>query len=299
MLLKLTLEGSLQLDRTLDTWLGEEPWFDRLANGRTATLRMLLNHSAGIPDHRETAGYRDELGRLLGNLAQSPDASIAPVRLVSFILDAPATFPAAGGFGYSETGYVLAGLILEKVSGCRALSLIRRRLLAPLGLTGIRPALSRATRGLACGYVVNDSVGFPAKTAVGGRMRFSPVTEFTGGGFYAASTDLARWIEALLEERALALPYLQDLLSTVPTGEPRDVAYGLGIRIMHTPAGVAYGHMGEFPGYMSLAAYYPGQRLAIAAQFNAWPHEKSLLARLQDALMRALVPTLTERKVPQ
>jgi D-alanyl-D-alanine carboxypeptidase len=299
MLLKLTRHDSLQLDRTLDTWLGGESWFDRLPNGRTATLRMVLNHSGGIPDHRTTAHYGDAVRGLLQDLKQTPDASLPPTRLVSFILDAPPTFAAGSGFCYSETGYVIAGLILEKLSGVSALKLIRHELLAPLGLRRIRPALTRATPDLASGYIANDRLGFPAKTAEGGVLRFSPVTEFTGGGFYGASGDLARWVEALLEQRALPFPYREELLSTVPTGEARDVAYGLGIRVMHTPAGIAYGHMGEFPGYMTLAAYYLDQKIALAAQVNGWPHEKSLLERLQDALMKALRPAFSRRNILQ
>lgn len=284
--LDLAREGRLDLDAPIGTWLGEEPWFARIANADRATLRMLLNHTAGIADHREAPAFFETLQAVLSG--PDADAQVAPERLVDFVADAPASFEPGAGFAYSETGYILAGLIVRKVTGRDPLALIEQRLLKPLKLKRITAMASRWTPGLANGHVADRSVGFPAKSVRDGALAFHPGTEFTGGGFYASSGDLAHWARALYEGGAMDGGYLPELLHSAPTGDPREVGYGLGARIMATPHGLAYGHYGEFPGYMSLMAYYPAARMAIAAQINSWPHDRSLLAELQDGLFAAI-----------
>jgi D-alanyl-D-alanine carboxypeptidase len=281
--------GRLDLDAPLRTYLGHEPWFDRLP-GRDATLRMLLNHSAGVPDHRESPAFAAMIQGLMARTAAEPDATLAPAQIISLVLDQPPLFAPGTGFKYSEAGYMVAGLAIETLYE-RFPELIVM-LTKPLGLRRTQAALTRSAKRLANGYVIGGAAGLPPRSLdADGALHLNPATEFTGGGLFSSSGDLARWASVLFEGAALDGDYLEELLTGVSTGDVREPGYGLGVRIYNTPHGLAYGHMGDYPGYLSLMAYYPKAKIALAAQINSWPHDKSILARLQDDLFEAAQST--------
>jgi D-alanyl-D-alanine carboxypeptidase len=293
--LQLAAEGRLDLDARISTWLGDEPWFPRLANGRTATLRMLLNHTAGIPDHRGSDGFTTTLAGKFANLDREPDFLLPPAQLVSFILDKPATFPAGQGWSYSETGYVLAGMIIEKATGQSVFALEESEFLRPLGLTQTTPAMTRNPKGLVNGYFPENPFHIPREMAPGGVMKVNPRSEFTGGGLYCSSRDLVHWAQALYTGSAVKGDYLPQLFAAIPTGGGHGFAYGLGVRFTKTSNGPAFGHLGEFPGYVTLVAYYPNAGVAVAAQVNSAMADPGLLEELQDDLAGAAMATPPSR----
>jgi D-alanyl-D-alanine carboxypeptidase len=257
----------VDLDTPIDRWFGGDPWFDRVPNAHALTLRMLLMHRGGLPDHRDSPAFHAAVAERLSHRPYDPQFRIAPEELVSFILDAPALFPPGKGFRYSETGYILAGMALERACACRYYDELKRYFLGPLGLAHTQPATVLQVPGLVQGYIGTKIPEFPARTLEHGRMRFSPATEWTGGGLFSNADDLARWSVALYEEHALRRPYLAELLG----GEkppPTQEGYGLGVRILPTDLGVAYGHGGEFPGYLTYTLYFPTYHTAVAVQTN-------------------------------
>src|SRR4030095_13275534 len=126
-------EGKLDLDSRISRWLGDEPWFSKLPNGPDLTLRMLLNHSSGVPNHV------DEKGFFLRAMKEA-DRNIKYDELLTFILGKKPLFPAGKGYKYADTNYILVGLIVEKVTGNSLYDEVSRRLLKPLGLTQTYPA---------------------------------------------------------------------------------------------------------------------------------------------------------------
>ncbi len=264
--LSLAREGRLDLDAPIATWLGDEPWFARLPNGPAITTRLLLKHAAGLEDHVHTVEFW--LRALWQRLTRGPDARLPPHALVDLILDEDALFAPGAGYHYTDTGYILIGLILERATGRSYYDLLRERFLAPLDLVDTFPADRRDLPGLAAGY--QRKVRFLASRLVDGegRLLFHPGVEWTGGGLVTNPRDLARWAKALYEERAMKKPYLEEMLA-VPSAVRAGVAYGLGVFIWtSTPLGVAYGHGGWFPGYRTQMMYFPALRLAVAVQIN-------------------------------
>ncbi len=266
--LALDQEGALDLDAPIQTWLSDRPWLARLPNHDSITLRHLLTHSSGLPDHVHTPRF----ARAVAKRWKEPGHPFSPEALIEYVLDEPARFPAGGGWSYSDTGYILVGLIIEQVARRPYYEELQQRFLAPLGLDATSPSDQRALPGLAAGYTARDNpLGLPAKTtSAPGVMSWDPAVEWTGGGLVSTSRDLAVWGRALYEGRALSKPYLDELLHSAPVGgADSGVRYGAGVAIhQQTPLGPSYGHGGTIPGYVSSLRYYPDRRVAVAFQIN-------------------------------
>ncbi len=267
--LALAKEGRLDLDARVETWLGTEPWFARLPNGRDMTLRQLLTHSSGLPDHIKDPGLVEAMAALRAGSTAGADWYLAPDQAIGIVLDKPPLFAAGQGFSYTDTGYILVGLVIEKVTGGSAYDEIRRRFLGPLRLELTLPSDRRAIPGLVAGYVAKDNpLGLPEKVAEDGVMAFNPASEYTGGGLASNPRDLAHWAKELYEGRAFAGPYVDDLLVSVEYAGVPGTRYGLGVILRESPLGRHYGHSGWFPGYVTRMVYFPDRRVAVAVQVN-------------------------------
>jgi D-alanyl-D-alanine carboxypeptidase len=266
--LALAQEGLLGLDDPISKWLAERPWFSRLPNNDTITLRQLLNHTSGIANHINEEEFREAF-RAKWQAASNP---FSPEELISFVLDRPPLFRAGEGWHYTDTGYLLVGLIIEKVTACPYYEEVTRRFLEPLHLTLTTPSDRLELPGLVAGYVAEkNALGLPSKTTLRpGIMAWHPGLEWTGGGFVSNSKDLVVWAQALFEGRAIAGDYLGDLLSSVSISDDApETRYGIAVGIRETgPLGPSYGHGGWIPGYCSLLRYYPNLGVAIAFQIN-------------------------------
>jgi D-alanyl-D-alanine carboxypeptidase len=266
--LALAQEGALDLDTPIKKWLSDRPWLARLPSHDSITLRHLLTHSSGLPDHVHTPGF----ARAVAERWSEAGNPFPPEELVGFVLDEPAPFPPGGDWSYSDTGYILVGLVIEQVAGRPFEEELRRRFLEPLGLDATTPSNQRALPGLAAGYTARDNpLGLPAKTtSAPGVMSWNPAIEWTGGGLVSTSRDLAVWARALYGARALSGSYLDELLRSVPVGgEDSGIRYGAGVAIhQQTPLGPSYGHGGTIPGYVSSLRYYPEHCIAVAFQIN-------------------------------
>src|SRR5262249_18163459 len=143
--LQLVEEGLLNLDDKIEKWLGNEPWFARLPNAKDITLRMLMNHTSGIPEH-----VLDK--RFTKAMLDQPDKIWKPEELVAFILDRQPLFEAGKGWSYADTNYIVVGMIFERVSGKTVYGEVQRRILTKFRLKETVPSDSRVIAGLIPGY---------------------------------------------------------------------------------------------------------------------------------------------------
>jgi hypothetical protein len=119
------------------------------------------------------------------------------------------------------------------------------------------------------GYAgANNPFGGKDKMIENGKFIVNPQLEWTGGGWASTGVDLARWAKTMYEGKAFDASLVPVMLDGVPAKLGRDVKYGLGVIIRPTQAGLAYGHSGFFPGYMTDMMYFPEQKIAVAVQVN-------------------------------
>lgn len=261
--LQLVAEGRMGLDDPISKYLGGEPWFDRLPNGRDITIRMLMNHTSGLVRYE----FDDAFTRAV---KAQPYRVWKPEEEVAYILGTEPPFAAGQGWTYSDTNYIVLAMIMERLTGEPMYDAIRRRVLEPLALHGIVPQTGPVLPGLVQGYAgPTNPFADGDEVLVNDRFVFDPSFEWAGGGFMVNAGSLARWAKLLYENRAFDASVNPDWLGGVEArGLGRGVQYGLGVIISPTPLGTAYGHSGFFPGYLTEVRYWPEHDFAIAIQLN-------------------------------
>lgn len=261
--LQLVKEGKINLDDRVEKYLGAEKWFARLPNARDITVRQLMNHTSGLVRYE----FKEQFTK---DLTANPDKVWRPEELVAYLLDEKAPFEAGRGWDYSDTNYIVLGMIIEKVTGKKYYDEAVRRILKPLKFERTFPQDRREIKGLIQGYAGADNP-FGGKDAVleNGRFIINPQFEWTGGGMVSNAEDLARWAKLMYEGKAFDAALLTEMLAGVPAKLGRDAKYGLGVIIRPTPAGLTYGHSGFFPGYMTDMMYFPEAKIAVAVQVNS------------------------------
>lgn len=260
--LQLIAEGKIGLDDKIEKWLGRESWFARLPNARDITVRMLMNHTSGLVRYE----FKEQF---TADLTRQPDKVWRPEELVAYILDTRAPFNAGKGWDYSDTNYIVLGMIIERATRSTYYRELSRRILGPLNLRQTIKADSRKIPRLSQGYAGPDNpFGKSDAMIVDGRMVVNPQFEWTGGGIASTASDLARWAKLLYEGRAFDSALLKEMLDGVPAKLGPEAKYGLGVIIRPTPLGISYGHSGFFPGYLTEVMYFPQSRIAIAVQVN-------------------------------
>jgi D-alanyl-D-alanine carboxypeptidase len=271
--LRLAAEGRLSLADPLERWLpGTLPYGDRVS------LRQLLNHTGGVPQGTATleqALYASRPGRLR---AWTPEA------LVAMVADEPPAFPAGTAWSYSNTGYVLLGLIVEAASHRTLGQELRRSILGPLGLrdTLLPDGAPEIPRPSARGYSL--PLG-PSGEALDG-----PLLDFTvqnpswagaAGALVSTLPDLTRFFGALLGGGLLPPPLLAEMTTmvAVPPGSiplPLYDRYGLGLLEVETPAGPLLGNAGGIPGFLSIVLSTPDGRRQLGLMINALPAQEAV-----------------------
>ena len=261
--LQLIKEGKIGLDDKIEKYLGREPWFPRLPNAKDITVRQLMNHTSGLVRYE----FKDQFTK---DLTANPDKVWKPAELVAYLFDEKPPFDAGKGWDYSDTNYIVLGMIIEKVTGKKFYDEVNRRLLKPLKLTGTIPQDGPRLKGVVQGYAgPNNPFGGKDAMIHDGKFAINPQFEWTGGGYASTSLDLARWAKMIYEGKA----YPPELLPQVLDGFPapmlgRETRYGLGVIIRKTAAGTSYGHSGFFPGYLTDMMYFPDLKVAVAVQVN-------------------------------
>lgn len=244
LILKLSEEGVLSLDDTVESWLpGLVP------NGSTITLRHLLNHTSGIFNYTEDASVFEPYNEDVREFIWQPE------ELVQIATSHEPLFEPGTSWSYSNTGYILAGMIAEKATGTALSELLKTRIFDPLGLEDTYlPTTEPGISGPhSHGYLLPGKKLPLPKDKPLDVTRFNPSWAWAAGGIISNQADVGRFYAALLGGRLLAPESLEQMKSTVDAGF--GIGYGLGLLRADTPCGSAWGHDGSFPGYLSIALY--------------------------------------------
>ena len=187
-------------------------------------------------------------------------------------MDDEPVHPAGNGWAYSDTDYLVLGMIIEKICGNSYYDELSKRILQPLKLKNTSPSNSRILEGLVSGYTgEGPPFYFPEEVLINGVYVVNPQFEWTGGGLITNSLDFAKWAYDLYAGDVLPEKWKKEMLDAVnySTGQPDSTGYGLGAQIWHSQFGYIYGHGGIFPGYQTQIGYIPDLACAVALQVNA------------------------------
>jgi D-alanyl-D-alanine carboxypeptidase len=253
--LQLVAEGRLSLSDTVDRWLpGILPYGDQV------TIRQLLNHTSGVPDNS-----LEPLVRLY-TFPHGRSRAWTPRELVALIADQPPDFPPGTAWSYSNTGYVLAGMIVEAATGRRLGQELARRIFRPLGLRDTVFPINRPDipgpnpRGYS--LPLQDEAGPLLDFTV-----YNPSLAWGAGNLISDLADLERFFRALLRGRLLPPRLLAAMTTPVDTGVP-GYGYGLGLEMINTPSGRLVGHGGAIPGFDNIVLNTKDGRRQLGVMIN-------------------------------
>ncbi len=240
-ILQLADESRLALDDPLARFLPEA-----LPDADVITVRQLLNHTSGLPDYVFENAF-------INTVLADPGRSWTAKELLAFVRDAPRSFPpgAPGQWEYSNTNYILLGMIAEAAGGQSLATLLRLRIFEPLGMSSTYYSAEASLQSpYAEGYAGADGVAdVPIGTLLNGTIAGA------AGAVVSTGADMVRFVEALADGRLVSAQSQAARVATVPgsrvrlPGDSFDTGYGLGVL-----AGSGWvGHNGAFPGYEALA----------------------------------------------
>lgn len=241
-LLQLVQEGRIGLDDPVGRWL---PELVPGEVGQRVTVRMLLNHTSGI------GNYTDALLTSLTAVIELGTTTYSPAELVAIGLDLPRTGAPGAGFSYSNTNYILAGLLVERVTGNEVEAEVTRRILRPLRLADTYfPGADPRIRGPHGG-------AYFAPLGVRDFGEYGMTWAWAAGELVSTMEDLNTFFRALLGGRIVAGRTLDAMLTTVPMNPqvPQAGSYGLGIYSLGLPCGTVWGHDGAVIGHLTISLH--------------------------------------------
>lgn len=240
-------EDKLSLDDKLAKYLPDVTGAD------TITLRQLLDHTSGLQDY-----WPHDYSFPAMSTATKPQG----------ILDRwarkPLDFTPGSQWQYSNTGYVAAGLVIEKVSGRPLFDFLQARIFTPLGMTSvldqdraIGPRYPQGYKRFALGPVRVDTPAAPGWLYAAGEL------SMTAG-------DLAKWNIARLDRKLLPADDWTAQETTTKLTDGKDTAYGLGVSIGAFEGHKMVEHSGESVGFLSENMVFPDDRAAVTVLTNSW-----------------------------
>jgi D-alanyl-D-alanine carboxypeptidase len=282
LILALEAEGKLNIEQTVGDWLPQYPaWKD-------VSIRRLLNMTSGLPTYSESI----PLSRLW---VTDPNRHYSPAELIAFAYPSETVnLPPNEGYFYSNTNYILAGMIAEKATGKSYKELLEERLFRPAKLrdTFFEPKayppqiLGRMASGYFnnpdCGLYEPDCKQSTLAPLIGRDMREADLSwAGAAGGIISTPRDLARWIRAVFDGTVLPPEQLKEFLTLVSTktgeplaevteDDPRGFSLGL-VRVTRPEVGALWFYLGETLGYRTAFLFSPETDVLVAAATNSQP----------------------------
>ena len=232
MVLQLVADGTIALDDLVITHAPEMV----IAEG--ITIRQLLAHRTGIPEHSD--------GELAPAVVADPARTWTPADVLALVTDQPRDFAPGEEFGYSNTNYVVAGLLLEELTGATLAQNLQTRLVEPLGLTStwFAPDDVRTPIG---GF--SDSL--PGGDTDGASYRALETATGAAGALVSSAPDLATFLRALAHGELLPADTYAEMTDGLDEG------WSLGVFPADPPSATGISNGGSVPGFTSYMQYDP------------------------------------------
>ncbi|MFD4276757.1 serine hydrolase domain-containing protein [Streptomyces cyaneofuscatus] len=255
-LLQLVEERRLKLDAPVNTYLEGLLPDDRI------TVRHLLSHRSGLADYtdamfNETVPGFEAVRNRVFSYRELLDLSLAE----------PRTTEPGGAYAYSNTNFVVVGMLIEKLTGRPVADAYQRRIIKPLGLrqTAYVHPDTRIKGTHVRGYLHSDEAGAPLVDSTEQTVSWAQ----SAGAVISSPADLNTFTSALMRGRLLSPATLEAMTTLTPTDGTNTRFYGLGLRRYDLSCGTrVYGHTGTVQGYYTYAFSTRDGRRSLSALAN-------------------------------
>ncbi|MCP4963712.1 MAG: beta-lactamase family protein [bacterium] len=263
--LQLADEGILALDDPIVDWLPPSI-IGGIPNSDQMTVRHLLNHSSGVADHHDTIRPGEQQPAFIGELfAQAQTGQYhwyTPQELIDFSTQFEPPFAPGEATGYSNTGYVILGLIVESATGNALEDEIETRVVEPLSLTSTYLETPATANDYAPGYQL---VGEGQLLSVAGS---NSSFAWAAGGLITNIHDLGRLTDAVFTGELLTPEAHETMFTFTPDPKNDIVEWGMGVYRLNTKWGPIDVAEGGAAGYSAIAFRFPEHEATIIGMFN-------------------------------
>lgn len=247
-ILLLVERGELSLSDPLTKFLPDYP-----THGHTITVENLLTHTSGIFNYTSIPGYMQTKIR----------AHLSTEELVNAFKDHEINFAPGEQWSYSNSGYVLLGAIIEKVSGQSYEEFVQRNIFDVLGMHG-------SYYGSHTRIIPNRAHGYGGAPGNWSNSAFLSMTQpHAAGSLLSTVDDMARWDAALYTDELLKPETIERMFTKFTLNNGEETGYGLGFGIGSLKDRPAISHGGGINGFSTHATRLPGERIYVAVLSNA------------------------------
>ncbi|MBP1160678.1 serine hydrolase [Rhodococcus sp. PvR099] len=247
-LLQLVDEGKVGLDDPISKYV------DGVTEGDRITLRHLAGMRSGLADYT----YDEQFGT---DFLADPKGDFSPWQLVGYVKGDPLHFEPGDRLEYSNTNFILLGMVVEKVSGDSMTNIIKGKILEPLGMKDTNFPTSNA-------FPEPHAQGYTTQTkdeTLGVATDWNPSWGWAAGSMISTLDDLRTWAHALYKGDLLDADTQKQRLQMLPAEGIDGVGYGLGVFDVQG----WIGHNGSLPGYKSVVVYLPEKDLTMVILINS------------------------------
>ncbi|MEW2471687.1 serine hydrolase domain-containing protein [Streptomyces sp. NPDC046994] len=281
--LQLVAEKKVRLDAPIERYLPR-----LVPNGRHITVRQLLSHRSGLYDYTDSLWHGG-----LSELYRNRFRHWTPQELLDEAFRHTPYFAPGTSGHYSNTNYIVLGMLIEKATGKSAEQEITDRLIKPLGLhhTSFPDNSVRIPGPHAHGYLRMNGPGSPYTDITQESMTWAS----TAGSLISTTHDLNRFFSALIGGKLLPPALLRKMQDAHPL-QNGATDYGLGLSRLTDPSyGTAYGHIGSAPGYSTYSFTTADNTRQVTLSLNALVDSQKLKTVTDKALKTLLRPATTAK----
>jgi D-alanyl-D-alanine carboxypeptidase len=240
-IMQLVEQGKLGLDDDIAKYVPVP------TSGHVVTIRNLLNHTSGIPNYTDLPSFKDVIARRMTS-----------AEVVALVKDTPWSFDPGTAFAYSNTGYVVLGMVIEKVSGLAYADYLAKQVYPRAGLIATRYCDNDPRPHDAHGYQ-GDAVAPPIDMTI----------PSAAGSLCSTASDLLRWTAALAAGKVVADTSFRQMISPPQLARPVAMKYGFGLVADAFKGHRQIWHNGGIPGFVSELHDFPDDGIAIAVLSNS------------------------------
>ena len=274
-IMRLVDKGKLALDADVRELLPDAP-----LHGQKVTIAQLLTHTSGLKTYNDLPAFRDYVA-----------LPLTRAELFKMLADQPFDFPPGQKWRYTNSGYWLLGLVVEKVSGKSYRDFLRDEVFARAGLTHTSYCDDDA-------IVPNRARGYSPD---GPRLRnakfFDTTRPFAAGALCSTVDDLVRWAQALASGKVVSPASFAKMTAPVKPADGSDPRYGFGLNVNPIGGHRAIGHGGEINGFNSLLLTLPDDGIVVAVLANS---EKDVASDIGIRILEEMLglPSRAPKAVP-
>jgi D-alanyl-D-alanine carboxypeptidase len=255
-IMMLVEEAKIGLDEKITKYLSEMPeaW-------KEITVRQLLTHTSGIKGYTEVGDFM--------SLARNPHTQQEIIKLVA---DKPLDFASGEKWAYSNSGYFILGMIIEKVTGKRFEEFLSDRIFKPLGMTVTRTSDPGAV-------IPNRASGYMWAGKLMNAPALQPSSAFAAGFLVSTVGDLAKWDAALYSEKLIKSSSLREMWTPVKLNKGGTSGYGFGWGLENQGGHKLVAHGGGTAAFSTMISRYVDDKLTVVVLTNLAGADGARLAR--------------------